>query len=113
VSLARALSRLPADRSTELVVKDIVTLFAHHTGEWLTVDDVARRTGTLKMEVRPVLEALQAAFVLDFDEPVSAYRYQYDVGVSIEIDTFLHRTHVVENHAQTNVARFRERYGAQ
>lgn len=113
MSLARALSRLPSDRSTETVIKDVVTLFVHHAGEWLTVEEVARRTGTLMAEARPVLEALHAAYVLDFDEPVSAYRYRYDIGVSIEIDTFIHRTHVVENHMQTNVARFRERYGAQ
>ncbi len=113
MSLARALSRLPSDRSTEAVVRDLVTVFAHHTGEWLTVDDIARRTGTLMMEARPVLEALHSAYVLDFDESVASYRYRYDVGVSIEIDTLIHRTHTVENHAQTNVARFRERYGAQ
>lgn len=113
MSLARALSRLPSDRSTEAVVRDVVTFFVHHTGEWMTVDDVARRTGTLLMESRPVLEALHTAYVLDFDESVPAYRYRYDVGVSIEIDTFIHRTHTVENHVQTNVARFRERYGAQ
>jgi len=113
MSLARALSRLPSDRSTEAVVKNLVTLFAHHAGEWLSVEDISHRTGNLKMELRPVLEALHASFVLDFDEPISSYRYRYDIGVSIEIDTFIHRTHVVENHAQTNVARFRERYGAQ
>jgi hypothetical protein len=113
VSLARALSRLPSDRSTEAVIKDAITLFVHHAGEWLVREDVARRTGHLMAEMRPVLEALHAAYVLDFDEPVSAYRYRYDIGLSIEIDTFLHRTHVVENHVQTNVARFRERYGSQ
>jgi hypothetical protein len=113
VSLARALSRLPSDRATEAVIKDIVTFLAHHTDEWITLEEVSRRTGTLKAESRPVLEALHAAYVVDFDEPVSAYRYRYDIGLSIEIDTFLHRTHKVENHVQTNVARFRDRYGAQ
>jgi hypothetical protein len=113
VSLARALSRLPSDRSTEVIIKDVITLFTHHSGEWLAADDVARRTGALMVETRPILQALHAAYVLDFDEPVSAYRYRYDIGLSVEIDTFLHRTHAVENHVQTNVARFRERYGSQ
>ncbi len=113
MSLSRALSRLPSDRSTEAVIRDIITVLIHHTGDWLTVEEITHRTGALMMEARPVLEALHAAFVIDFDEPVSAYRYRYDISTSIEIDTFMDRAHAVDNHVQTNVARFRERYGAQ
>ncbi len=112
VSLARALSRLPSDHETETVIRDVITLMTHHTGEWLPVEDIARKSGNLVLQVRPVLEAMRDAFVLDFDDVPGAFRYRYDVGVSIEFDAFLHRSRAVENHMQTNVARFRERYGS-
>lgn len=112
VSLARALSRLPDDHDTESVIRDVVTLLSRHTDEWLTAEEIARRTGNLRVEVRPVLNALRDAFVLDFDDVPESFRYRYDVGVSIEIEEFVNRSRAHENHMQTNVARFRERYGS-
>ncbi len=112
VSLARALSRLPDDHDTVAVLRDAVTFFSHHPDEWVPVADLARRTGNLLLQVRPVLNALRDAYVLDFDDVPEAYRYRYDVGVAIEFDAFLNRSRAHENHMQTNVARFRERYGA-
>lgn len=112
MSLARALSRLPDDHATQVVIRDVVTFLSHHTDEWLTVEDMARRTGNLVLEVRPILNALRDAFVLDFDDVPQLFRYRYDVGVSIELDQFLHRSHAQDNHMHTNVARFRERYGS-
>lgn len=112
VSLARALSRLPDDHDTLAVVRDVVTFMSHHTDEWISVADIAQRTGNLMLQVRPVLNTLRDTFVLDFDDAPEAFRYRYDVGVSIEIDAFLDRSRAHENHMQTNVARFRERYGA-
>ncbi|MGB4593692.1 MAG: hypothetical protein WBI63_07985 [Coriobacteriia bacterium] len=111
MSLARALAALPADEDIVDAVQDIIVLFSHHAGDWITVEDAAKRVARVVPEVRRVLEALRAAFVLDFDG-ADSYRYKYDVGVSIEIDRFLHRTRVQKNHVQTNVARFRERYGS-
>lgn len=111
MSLARALAALPPDEDVEDAVQDIIVLFSHHAGEWFTIEDAARRVARTRPEAQRVLEALRAAFVLDFDG-ADSYRYKYDVGVSIEIDQFLHRTRAQKNHVQTNVARFRERYGS-
>ncbi len=111
MSFARALSRLPGDNETEAVVRDIVTFLSHHAGEWTALEDVAHRTGNASAQVEQVLEALRGAFVLDFDEVAGTFRYRYDVGVSIEFDAFLHRSRAKENYMQSNVARFRERYG--
>lgn len=111
MSLARALASLPSDEVVEAQVRDIVVLFTHHPGEWIEIVEAARRVAHPVAKVQPVLEALRAAFVLDFDG-VDSYRYKYDVGVSIEVDAYLHRARAAQNHVQTNVARFRERYGS-
>lgn len=112
MSLARALSRLSPDHETEVIICDIVTFFSHHRDQWVTSDDVAQKTGNLAFQLRPILEALRDSYVLDFDDVPGAFRYRYDVGVSIEFDEFLNRSRAHENHVQTNVARFRERYGS-
>jgi len=112
VSLARALSRLPSDHDTEAAVRDIIIFMSHHADEWVTPDEISKRTANLLVQVRPVLDAMRDCFVLDFDDVPGAFRYRYDVGLSIEFDAFLHKSRAVENHMQTNVARFRERYGS-
>lgn len=111
MSLARALAALPSGDDVEDAFEDIVVLFSHHANEWMTVEDVAKRVARSAPPVKRILEVLRTAFVLDFDG-ADSYRYRYDVGVSIEIDQFLHRTRAQKSHMQTNVARFRERYGS-
>ncbi|MCE5204409.1 MAG: hypothetical protein ABFC80_03405 [Coriobacteriales bacterium] len=111
MSLARALAALPSDGEVEATVEDVVVLFSHHPGEWIDAHDVAKRVARPVVQTEPVLKALAQAFVLDFDGS-SSYRYQYDIGVSVEIEQFLHRARAQKNHVQNNVARFRERYGS-
>ncbi len=111
MSLERALARLDLDGSAERALRDLLVLFKHHAGERLTERDVARRTGRAVEEVAPLLSALVAAFVLDFDGASGAYRYSGDVVVGYEIETFKKRIDSRQSHVTSNVARFRERQG--
>jgi DNA-binding IclR family transcriptional regulator len=112
VSLARALTRLPCDVETERVLRDVLSVFGHHASEWLSERDIQTKTGHSGSEVHAVLPVLSDSYVLDFDGESGRYRYGGDVALGIEIDTFMRRVRVHQNHVQTNVARFRSRYGS-
>jgi len=108
VSLRRALERLPGDRATEHVVREIVQLLRVRAGEPLSAADVARRLECPESAVAVVLSELVDAFVLRRDE--LRYSYVRDPVVDAHIDRFMAR---VESHSavvQTNVAKFRDRY---
>ena len=111
MSLSRALTMLPADPPLDGVMRDILLLLSHHTGEWFSLQEAASRTGHDVRDLSHVFEALRRGFVVDFDDDHSAFRYQHDPGVDFEIETFMRRSVVQETHAQRNVARYRERYG--
>jgi len=111
VSLARALSRLPEDDGTETVVRDVLTLFSKHEREWLTAEDVRRRTGHVQVAVDRVLTALKDSYVVNAraGEPVE-YSFTGDIALVVEIDSFVRRIRVHRDHVQNNVAKFRERF---
>lgn len=113
MSLARALSRLPEDSGTEMVVRDILVLFSKHQREWFTVDDVRRRTGYAETTVGRIMGAFKDSYVLDSraGEP-SEYAFTGDIALVVEIDSFVRRIRVHRDHVETNVAKFRERYSS-
>jgi len=112
VSLARALSKLPDDNEVERALRDVLLLFRRHKGEWLSESDVRTKTGQLPAEIHRLLPVLADAYVLDFDSASERFRYGGDVVVAFEIDTFVRRVETHQSHVRTNVAKFRERYGA-
>lgn len=113
MSLARALSRLPEDSGTEMIVRDILVLFSKHEREWLTADDVRRRTGHAGSSVERVLGTFKDSFVLDsrIGEPVE-YAFTGDIALVVEIDSFVRRIRAHRDHVENNVAKFRERFSS-
>lgn len=113
MSLSRALSALPDDTELHRALRDVLLLFRRHKGEWLTASDVRTKTGGQQEHISRLLPELARGFVLDFDSETGAYRYNGEVVVGYEIDTFVRRTDSHQAHMQTNVAKFRERrYGS-
>lgn len=113
MSLARALSRLPEDSGTEMVVRDILMLFSKHQREWLTVDDVRRRTGYAQALVEHVLDTFKDTYVLNLraGDPVE-YTFTGDIALVVEIDSFVRRIRAHRDYMQNNVTKFRERYSS-
>lgn len=113
MSLARALSRLPEDSGTEMVVRDVLMLFSKHQREWMTVDDVRRRTGHSPVAVERILATFKDSYVLNarVGDPVE-YTFTGDIALVVEIDSFVRRIRAHRDHMQSNVAKFRERFSS-
>jgi hypothetical protein len=109
MSLKRALERLPGDRATECAVREVLQLFRIHPGEWLTADEVARRLESPESLVSGILAQLSDGFVLGAEG--DRYAYERDSYTDMEIDRFLKRVDTHTGLVQSNVAKFRERYG--
>lgn len=113
MSLARALSRLPEDNATEMIMRDILTLFSKCQREWLTVDDVRRRTGHAHAVVERILDAFKDSYVLNSRTGDSVeYTFTGDIVLVVEIDSFVRRIRARRDYAQNNVAKFRERFSS-
>jgi hypothetical protein len=109
VSLRKALERLPGDRATESLVREVIQLLRVRVGESLSVAEVAKRLGHPEPTIAVVLLGLADAYVLRRDG--LCYSYVRDPVVELDVDRFMAR---VESHSafvQTNVAKFRDRYG--
>jgi hypothetical protein len=113
VGLSTALTRLHADRATETVVRDVLILFRTHPREWFSTGSVAARTRRPQADVGPVLETLSECFVLDFDGEDARYRYQPDGLLELDISDYLHRVDTTNDRLQTDVAKFRRRFGCE
>jgi DNA-binding IclR family transcriptional regulator len=109
MSLKRALEKIPDDRTSETAAKDILRLFRHHPDESLSVNDVARRSGLNESTVGMILCVLADSYVLSAD--ADRYLYHRDTIVDMEIERFLRRAETHNEFVQSNVAKFRERYG--
>jgi hypothetical protein len=109
MSLRKALDRLKADRTTENTVCEVVGLLRRSPGEYLTVSDIAHRLGRPEALVAMILLELADAFVLLNDG--LRYTYLRDPVVEMDVERFLRRTDGTNAFVQTNVARFRDRYG--
>jgi len=109
VSLRKALDRLPGDRATENLVREIVQLLRIRCGEALTVPDIAKRLEQPESAVAVVLSELADAFVLRREG--LNYTYTRDPVVELDVDRFMARVASHSAFVQTNVAKFRDRFG--
>jgi hypothetical protein len=109
MSLRKALDRLTTDRATENVVREVIDLLRVRGGEYLAATDVARRLGRPETLVAVVLLELGDAFVLRHEG--LRYAYVPDAFVELEVDRFVRRTETHNAFVQTNVAKYRDRYG--
>jgi hypothetical protein len=109
VSLRKALEHLPGDRATEHLVREIVQLLRIRAGQSLSVTDVASILERPEAAVAVVLLELADAFVLCRDG--LRYSYDRDPVVELDIERFMARAESHSAFVQTNVAKFRDRYG--
>ena len=112
MSLKSALLLLPLDRETSCATRDVLDLFRRHPDEWFRVAQIAGSVNRSSTLVGDILEVLRGNAVLDFDSTVRSYRYRRDTLLDIEIDRFVRRVEGGSNVVQSNVERFRQRYGA-
>ena len=90
----------------------MLLFFRRHKGEWLDQTEVCLKIGGVPSEVGKMLPVLAESYVLEFDREAERYRYMGDALSTYEIDTFLKRVDAHKRHSDTNIARFRERYGS-
>jgi len=109
MGLRQAIDRLSPDRVTEMTIRETLEVFRIHPGRSLSQADVARRLERPEPLVGAILSALTECFVLRRDG--SDYVYMRDSATDIEIDRFMHRAGTHSALVQSNLAKFRERYG--
>lgn len=109
MSLKRALDRLPSDRETENTVRSVLELLLIHRGSPMHTPEVARRAAASEHTVSAILSELARAYVISADG--DAYSYSGDPLTDIEVQRFLKRADHHSQFVQSNVAKFRERYG--
>jgi hypothetical protein len=109
MSLRRALEHLPCDRGTEAAVRETLQLLRIRKGEHLSVDDVARRLERPFSTISVLLSELADARVLHLEG--TRYGYVSDPVTDLEVERFLRRAECHSVLVQTNLAKFRERYG--
>lgn len=110
MSLKRALERLPHDRVSETATRDLLQYFRRHPGEWVSLEDVARRFRDRGISLAEFLAVFAESLVLDAEGDPPRYRYECEPFVEIEIDRFMRHTERRDDLAKHNVAKFRERH---
>jgi hypothetical protein len=110
MGLRQAIDHLPGGRETETAVREVLELFRIHSGQPLSFAQVAHRLERPEPLVGVVLSALTECFVLRRDG--SRYVYMRDSSIDLEIDRFMRRAESNNAFVQSNVAKFRERYGS-
>jgi len=113
VSLRSALERLPADRATQAAVREILTFFRRHEGEPVSSARVSQVTDLHTSSVEDMLAILRKSFVLDSCGDPPRYVYRTDRLLELEIDRFMRRAETHSGRLQSNVEKFRSRYGQQ
>jgi len=109
MSLARALVKLPADRESEALVRDVIQIFRSREGQWVSVQALAEAVGLSALRLGRTLNVLAEQYVLDTDSSGS-YRYLPDSILRREVEAFLRRAESHSGMLQANVAKFRQRY---
>ena len=109
MTIRSAMERLSGDRATENTVRDVLELLRINPDRTLTATDVARRLERPENTVDLILSELARAFVLKKDG--SSYRYDNDPVNNLDVDRFMRRTDSHNAFVQSNVAKFRDRYG--
>lgn len=111
MGLRQAIARLTPDRVTENAIRETLELFRIHPEQPLTQSDVARRLERSDTLIGVILSALTDSFVLRRED--GRYVYVHDSVTDLEIDRFMDRAGANSAFVQSNVAKFRERYGHQ
>lgn len=111
MSLRSALARLPHDRDGEALVRELLKLLRRHPNEWLNPARIANSLDACHETVFSMLEVLADTFVLDFDDGPPRYRYRADKLTELEIDRYVRRADSHSGMLQSNVEKFRRRYG--
>ncbi len=111
MGLGSALTRLQADRATENALRDVLIVFRSHPREWLSVDSVTRDSGRQRFLVEKIVKTHAECFVLDFDRSEDRYRYQPEGLLELDISDYLQRVDAINGRLQSNVAKFRSRFG--
>jgi hypothetical protein len=109
MGLARALVKLPADRESEALVRDVIVAFKSREGQWLAREQVAEAVAVSVLRLTRTLDVLAEHFVLETD-PSSGFRYVPDSILRREVEAFLRRAESHSGMLQANVAKFRQRY---
>lgn len=112
MSLRAALERLPHDRESEVLLRNLLTVLRRHAGEWLQPSEIAPILDSTTDSIGSILEVLGESFVLDFDDGPPRYVYRKDRMLEIEIERFMRGADSRNGMLQNNVERFRQRYGA-
>ncbi len=111
MSLRSALEHLPQDRQSQAVVRHVLAMFRRHPDEWIESRNVVMVSGASEELVRSTLTVLAEFFVLDFVDGPPRYRYRVDRLLELEFDRFDRKTESHSGLLQTNVEKFRQRYG--
>ena len=112
MGLSRALTILGGDRSSECVAREILAVMSADPRPELDADGLRRRLPLHdKHTVEKVLQALVDGVVLDFDTASEQYRYHRDKALDFEVRRFIRTAGGHDHHVQTNVDRFRQRFG--
>lgn len=109
MSLNTALGRLPGDRTTEATVREVLELMRVRSSDSMSAQEVARRLERQESVVTVILSTLVDTYVLRADG--DRFRYDPDPLNDLDVRRFLARAATHSQLVQTNVARFRERYG--
>jgi hypothetical protein len=109
MSLRKALEHLPCDRATEATVRELLQLLRTRAGRPLTIEETAHRLERPEGAVSVILLELADAYVLHRDG--ICYSYMREPVTDLEVDRFLRRAASHSAMTQTNVAKFRDRYG--
>jgi hypothetical protein len=109
LSLRRALDRLHADRATENTVREVLQLMRVHSGQPISPAEVARRLERPEASVAVILLELADAYVLRREG--RSYTYLSDPVIEMDVERFVRRSEGISALVQTNVAKFRDRYG--
>lgn len=111
MGLAQAMNMIADDRTTQSATREVLAVLADADGQWLSPHQVAGRSLHDTDVVVPILQALAAGRVLDFEPASGLFRYHSDTVTDLEVRRFLRRADGHERVTRTNVDRFRQRYG--
>lgn len=112
MSLEKALSLFPHDTATKMAMRDVLALLVKYREEWLTPARIVIESGLTPETVTLLLDGLLQGYVVKTDNAQPPmYRFDGDVGVALEIDSFVRRIQFERAHVEMNVALFRRRRG--
>jgi predicted transcriptional regulator len=109
LGLRSALNRLAGDRATANVVREVLQLLRTRTDEPFSAAEIARRLGRPESAVAVILLEFADAFVVRRDG--QCYVYVSNPVLDADVDRFTRRAESQSAFVQTNVAKFRDRYG--